>query len=157
MKASADLFQPILLLALEEYFRSPSPEVLAHLYDCCNSAQILVLPRLTRAEKILMRQSDRKDLFEERYDAASASAREMELEAAAMGGDGEGLELARRGSRSSHLTTPSIGPGRTTPEGRKGNRDTHYFDVDVRFRRINVPMKIPLSTFEEEVGDVSDT
>lgn len=149
--------QPILLLALEEYFRTPFPEVLAHLYDCCNSAQILALPRLTRAERIMMRQSDRKDLFEERYEAASATAREMEQEALALAED-EGALMSRNPSDSSHLTTPSSGGGQTrsgSDTGRKGKRDTHFFDVDVKFRKMHVPMKIPLSTFEEEVGDVS--
>lgn len=162
--------QPILLLALEEYFNNPSPEILEHLYDCCNSTQILAMPRLSRAEKILMRQSDRKDLFKDRYEIASATARELETEAAFLAdsggldalrprpGSGSGLgsaDMLRKGSSSSSLTAPApTAGGRLTPE-RKGMRDTHFFEADVRFRRINVPMKIPISTFDEEIGDVS--
>lgn len=136
--------------------------MLEHLYDCCNSPQILGIPRLTRAEKIIMRLSDRKDLFNDRYEAAIVQMREaMELAASAAEEDGMGMTggasaaMARRGSSaSSQLAVPPNGQGRLTPE-RKGMRDTHYFDTEVQFRKIRMPMKIPVSVFSEEIGDVS--
>jgi hypothetical protein len=109
----------------------------------------------------MMRQSDRKDLFEERYEAASITARELEEEARLFAEEGDAIDklaIVRNASDSSHLATPIGGQSRSTSStdaARKNKRDTHYFDVDVRFRSVHVPMRIPLSTFEEEVGDVS--
>lgn len=155
------IIQPILLLALEEYFQNPSPEVLEHLYDCCNNPQVLGIPRLTRAEKIIMRLSDRKDMFAGRYEEAVIRAREA-MEMAASGvddgdtmgvgmGGRDGLASANMARRGSSASSQLV---RANAE-RKGMRDTHYFDTEVQFRQIKMPMKVPVSVFSEEVGDVS--
>ena len=56
-----------MLLALEDYFRNPSVAVLANLYDSLNAIDTTGLPALTLAERQILRTTDRKDLFEEKF------------------------------------------------------------------------------------------
>ena len=57
----------MLLLALEDYFTDPSQECLARLFDAVNAMDISAAPVLTRDEKLIMRVSDRKDVFSEKF------------------------------------------------------------------------------------------
>lgn len=66
--------QPALLFALEDYFNNPSLSVLSNLYDSLNSMDTSGLPSLTRDERLVLRSSERKDLFEEKFVAAAAAA-----------------------------------------------------------------------------------
>ncbi len=47
-------------------------------------------------------------------------------------------------------------PGGVSQLRSVNKRDTHFFDTSANFKGLNIPIRIPLSTFEEEVGDVSD-
>ncbi|GAA5982185.1 hypothetical protein JCM10908_004772 [Rhodotorula pacifica] len=67
------IYKPLLLLALEDYFRNPSITVLANLYDSLNAVDTTGLPYLTHAERQILRTSDRKDLFEEKFPLPSGS------------------------------------------------------------------------------------
>lgn len=71
--ADARTDQPLLLLALEDYFRNPSVAVLANLYDSLNAIDTTGLPFLTLAERQILRTTDRKDLFEEKFPVPSGS------------------------------------------------------------------------------------
>lgn len=62
------------MLALEEYFQTPSPSVLARLFDSLNSIDTSAMPRLTRFEKRVLRSSERRDLFEEKFWAVGKPA-----------------------------------------------------------------------------------
>ncbi|GAA5874615.1 hypothetical protein JCM3774_004662 [Rhodotorula dairenensis] len=61
------IYKPLLLLALEDYFRNPSIAILANLYDSLNAIDTTGLPFLTLPERQILRTSDRKDLFEEKF------------------------------------------------------------------------------------------
>ena len=74
----------------------------------------------------------------------------------------------RQGSSTSsqrHLATPQSKHGRLTPDTgyaaeqpkRRGglNQDTHFFDTEARFKKITVPIRIPMTSFDEDVGEVS--
>jgi hypothetical protein len=65
------IFKPILLMALDDYYASPSQECLARLFDAVNSMDLSGAPLLTRSEKLIMRTSDWKDLFAEKFQAAA--------------------------------------------------------------------------------------
>ncbi|BGP15794.1 hypothetical protein JCM10213v2_003783 [Rhodosporidiobolus nylandii] len=76
------IFKPILLLALESYFSTAptSPDgglsVLSNLYNSLNTSldlSTLPLPFFSLDERTILRTSDRKDLFEEKFLAAAAS------------------------------------------------------------------------------------
>lgn len=59
--------QPVLLLALDAYFSNPSQDCLARLFDSINSMDISAAPELDRAEKLVMRNSERNDVFSEKF------------------------------------------------------------------------------------------
>jgi hypothetical protein len=61
------VFKPALLLALDEYFKSSSIDALVRLFDSLNSLDLSAMPRFTRDEKLILRASERRDLFEERF------------------------------------------------------------------------------------------
>ncbi|CAA7263187.1 unnamed protein product [Cyclocybe aegerita] len=60
------IFKPFLLLALDDYFSDPSQDCLARLFDAVNSMDLSGAPKLTRSEKLVMRSSERKDIFAEK-------------------------------------------------------------------------------------------
>ncbi|WVW84697.1 hypothetical protein I302_106731 [Kwoniella bestiolae CBS 10118] len=200
------IYKPLLLLALEEYFLSPSPEILARLFDSANAISTAGMPRLTRYERILLRCSERKDLFEEKFGITEPLSGTKEIfedlssepghgtgtmsesghgnEGPTRTGSGSGstsnhrktlssssgVRMVRKGSSSSqqlHLATPPSREGRLTPDmgygtgdqsqsKRKGvPRDTHFFETEARFKKITVPIRIPMTVFDEDVGDYS--
>ncbi|KAF7332587.1 Protein mesA [Mycena kentingensis (nom. inval.)] len=61
------IFKPVLLMALDDYLSNPSQDCLARLFDAVNSMDLSGAPILTRNEKMVMRYSDRKDVFAERF------------------------------------------------------------------------------------------
>lgn len=63
----------MLLLALDDYFANPSQDCLARLFDAINSMDISGSPALTRYEKLIMRASERKDIFAEKFAPSKAS------------------------------------------------------------------------------------
>ena len=62
-----DIFKPVLLLALDDYFREPKIECLARLYDAVNQLDLSAAPVFSRSEKLILRATDRRDLFQERF------------------------------------------------------------------------------------------
>lgn len=59
--------KPFLLMALDDYFLDPSQDCLARLFDAVNSIDLSGAPKLTRHEKMVMRCSERKDIFAEKF------------------------------------------------------------------------------------------
>ena len=182
--AQADM-EPLLLLALEEYFLSPSPEILARLYDSANAIPTAGMPRLSRSERILLRCQERKDVFEEKFVQDSGTrevfddtgSEERSVEEGSVSSHQRGVDssvsstrrpgMPRKGSSSNsqlHLATPPSKDGRLTPDAGHGEtakrrkglpRDTHFYETEARFKKITVPIRIPLTVFDEDVGDVS--
>jgi hypothetical protein len=69
------VFKPALLLALDDYYKTPSIDVLMRLFDSLNSLDLSAMPQFSRDEKLILRASERRDLFEERFkDAPSIRA-----------------------------------------------------------------------------------
>jgi hypothetical protein len=54
-------------MALDDYFADPSQDCLARLFDAVNSMDLSGAPVLTRHEKLVMRSSERKDIFAEKF------------------------------------------------------------------------------------------
>ena len=134
--------QPLLLLALEEYFKSPYPETLENLYDAVNSMDLSLMPRLSMLERHILLASDTKDLFVEKFDQ---------------------MIQQRVAEEAKELTTTSSpdSPSKPTsePKGHRPRytvpRDTHEFESKVIYNQIPVPIKIPTGISPETVGDFS--
>lgn len=52
---------------LDEFYASPSVDVLAGLYDAINAMDLSHMPMLSRAEKLILRSTERRDLFSEKF------------------------------------------------------------------------------------------
>ncbi|KAL8866286.1 MAG: hypothetical protein Q9174_006390, partial [Haloplaca sp. 1 TL-2023] len=135
------IYKPLLLLALEEYFRSPFPETLAALYDAVNAMDLTLMPRLTVLERNILQASDTKDLFIEKFELMikQKMAEEAKMNPTSLQESPEkpGAEAPRTASRY-------IIP-----------RDTHEFESKVIYNQIPIPIKVPTSTSFETVGDFS--
>jgi hypothetical protein len=112
------------------------------------------MPSFTRNEKILLRSSEQKRLLVEKYqDELSKLYAEGE-------DDGEGDGRRTRQSSASSVM-PSVFEKDRRKDGEEVGvekslpRDTHWFETKVEFRGIKVPIRIPMTTFAEDVGEVS--
>ena len=249
-------YQPVLLLALDDYFSNPSQDCLARLFDAINSMDVTGAPVLTRYEKLIMRASERKDIFAEKFTACKASdmvvtpinstqqhktnsstsshssedgaltknrnapsdtTRERsttesttassqpqhrssspsdssfslggsavwvndesvmldsQVGVAIGGGPGSVTSgsgtLASRGRKSTDASSSSSNglgkdpnalgaaiPTASDSQLRSGiSKDTHFFQTSIIYKGHQLPIKLPVATFPEEVGDVSFT
>ncbi|KAF5346342.1 hypothetical protein D9758_011477 [Tetrapyrgos nigripes] len=69
------IFKPVLLMALDDYLSNPSQDCLARLFDAVNSMDFSAAPILTRHEKLIMRVSERKDIFAEKFTTPQPTGR----------------------------------------------------------------------------------
>lgn len=128
--------QPLLLLALEEYFRAPIPETLASLYNALNAMDLSLMPRLSLLERWCLQASDAKDMFIEKFEQMIQQRM---------------LEDARHYSDGSDPSTPS-----PLKKGKHSlPRDTHEFESKVIYNGIPIPIKVPTAISPESVGDFS--
>ena len=132
------IYKPLLLIALDRYFSSPTIETLASLYDAVNGMDLSLMPRLNLNEKFILQASNAKDLFIEKFEAIIAQR---------MASDN-----SENGSMGSTSPTLQQFPSRS----RHGlPKDTHEFESTVNYANIPVPVKIPVALSPETVGDFS--
>ncbi|KAI9755567.1 MAG: hypothetical protein M4579_004215 [Chaenotheca gracillima] len=130
------IYKPLLLLALEEYFKAPVPETLESLYNAVNSMDLSLMPRLSVLERYILHSSDTKDMFVEKFEQMIQQRMEEE-----------------RNSDSSDnpkaIESASPHPPYLVP------RDTREFETKVLYNRIPIPIKVPTAPSPETVGDFS--
>ncbi|UZJ57230.1 hypothetical protein CBS101457_006550 [Exobasidium rhododendri] len=109
------VFKPALLLALDDYYKSPSIDVLMRLYDSLNSLDLTAMPRFSRNEKLILRSSDRMYLFDERFKDVTPSRavsrlrnrRDLMADSSSIGEDGRLPDVTTRPRSDSASTTKS--------------------------------------------------
>lgn len=131
------IYKPLLLLALEEYFRAPVPETLASLYDALNSMDLSLLPKLSFLERNILQASSAPDMFIEKFEQMVAQRQVQDMDE---------LTLTK--------TTPGS-PTRQPVNRYTLPRDTHEFESRVMYNGIPVPIKVPTAIQPETVGDFS--
>jgi hypothetical protein len=128
------IYKPLLLLALEEYFRAPVLDTLAMLYDALNAMDLSLLPKLSPLENFVLGASDAKDMFIEKFELMVRQRKK--------------LEAARDSVETS-----------SDPQSRRKTyaipRDTHEFESKINYNGIPVPVKVPTALSPETVGDFS--
>jgi hypothetical protein len=129
------IYKPLLLLALEEYFRAPVVETLASLYDALNAMDLSLCPRLSLWENFVLHATDAKDMFVEKFALMVKQRKKIDAER-------NSLETS-----SDPLSQKKKAP--TVP------RDTHEFESKINYNGIPVPVKIPTALSPETVGDFS--
>ncbi|KAH8815607.1 docking domain of Afi1 for Arf3 in vesicle trafficking-domain-containing protein [Xylogone sp. PMI_703] len=146
------IYKPLLLLALEEYFKAPHQTTLSMLYQAVNNMDLSLMPRLTLLERSLLQASDNKDLFVEKFE------RMIQMRMAEDRGetaDGPGIldSPERRGDVSlTRIGTKAHVQNHSTYSV---PRDTHEFETKVLYNEIPIPIKVPVAIAPETVGDFS--
>ncbi len=146
------IYKPLLLLALEEYFKNPHPSTLITLYDAVNNMDLSLMPKLSLLERYLLQASDNKDLFVEKFEQM------IQIRMA----EDRGEKAPPKAFYSSPTKRPDL-----TRMGTKAHieqakqseyvvsRDTHEFETKVIYNGIPVPIKVPVAISPETVGDFS--
>ncbi|CAK7217801.1 hypothetical protein SCUCBS95973_003267 [Sporothrix curviconia] len=147
------IYKPLLLLALEEYFKSPVVETLALLYDAVNAMDLSLMPRLSLLERHLLQASDNKDLFVEKFEQM------IQMRIAEETGD-DVSDQPFDASRSPPKPAGILRAGTKAHfEGQAAAysvpRDTHEFESKVFYKGIPIPIKVPVAVMPETVGDFS--
>ncbi|TGZ82400.1 spindle pole body interacting protein [Ascodesmis nigricans] len=147
------IYKPILLLALEEYFKYPTSETLEGLYEAVNSMDLSAMPKLSIFEKQILAASDNKDMFAEKFDEAAAMSPIVGhgRSPSALGG------VMGDGSQPT-FTNLAAGPGGRPivfPSKISLPRDSHEFETKVVYKSIPVPIRVPVAILPETVGDFS--
>ena len=145
------IYKPLLLLALDEYFKSPHPATLASLYEAVNTMDLSLMPRLSLLERHLLQASENKDLFVEKFEQmiqirmAEDKGEPVESIEALSESPERRPDLVRNGTKA-HVTAHSV---YSVP------RDTHEFETRVVYNGIPIPIKVPVAVSPETVGDFS--
>ncbi|KAK1750696.1 spindle pole body interacting protein [Echria macrotheca] len=146
------IYKPLLLLALEEYFKSPVPETLSMLFNAVNEMDLSLMPKLSLLERHLLQASDNKDLFVEKFEQM--------------------IQMRIAEDRGEDITDQPFDASRSPPKppgifrsGTKAHvegqatyavpRDTHEFESKVMYKGIPIPIKVPVAIMPETVGDFS--
>ncbi|KAG0246558.1 docking domain of Afi1 for Arf3 in vesicle trafficking-domain-containing protein [Mortierella sp. GBAus27b] len=161
------VYKPVLLLALENYFKNPSVEVLKALYESVNSME-LNPPDLSPYERMILRSSDNKELFVEKFEAVSGTGAGAVVGSGTIVNDetpakvdGLGIVVGQTPLKSNDgTTTPSTlsipaSASATTITTMTKNRDCQVYETKVVYDNIKIPIKVPLSINPEEVGEFS--
>ncbi|KAF2856748.1 spindle pole body interacting protein [Plenodomus tracheiphilus IPT5] len=128
------IYKPLLLLALEEYFRAPVIDTLASLYNALNAMDLSLLPKLSHLENFVLGASDAKDMFIEKFELMIRQRKNIDAatDSAETSSDSQ--------SKRKHYSMP---------------RDTHEFESKINYNGIPVPVKVPTALSPETVGDFS--
>ncbi|OUM56981.1 hypothetical protein PIROE2DRAFT_49092 [Piromyces sp. E2] len=125
------VFKPLLIMALDSYFEKQEISILEKLYKSMNCLDISLMPLLSYNEKIILRASDDPMLFNESF-------QEMEDFAVSM--------------NKYNNKIPS--------NSQIKKIDRHFYETNVLYdigakNPIKVPIKIPMTMFNGEIGDLS--
>ncbi|KAL7626609.1 hypothetical protein AAE478_003382 [Parahypoxylon ruwenzoriense] len=145
------IYKPLLLLALEEYYKSPVPETLALLYEAVNNMDLSLMPRLSLLERYLLQASNNKDLFVEKFERMI----ERRLTEDKSEGVGEPFDASKSPPKPQNISRAGT---KAHVEGQSTyavSRDTHEFESKVMYKGIPIPVKVPTAVMPETVGDFS--
>ncbi|RMZ78079.1 hypothetical protein DV737_g4047, partial [Chaetothyriales sp. CBS 132003] len=131
------IYKPLLLLALEDYMKSPTPDTLELLYTALNSMDVSMMPRLSRTERHILQATDAKDMFVEKFEQMIAQRADDAL--------------------AGRLPLPPVGsPGRSAVAAPYVvPRDTHELESKIVYNGTPIPVRVPTALSPETVGDFS--
>ncbi|KAJ8103529.1 docking domain of Afi1 for Arf3 in vesicle trafficking-domain-containing protein [Lipomyces tetrasporus] len=129
------IYKPILLLAMAEYFHNPSIDVLRNLYQSLNAMDISRMPSFGPYEKQILLSNSMQNLFTERFQFQQMQTFMQSANNV----------VHAHNSVSSH---DSISAG-------SNKHDTHFFESKIKFNNLDIPMRIPVDSFPDCVGDPS--
>lgn len=135
------VFKPLLLLALDEYFRVPSIDSLQALYDAINSIDLSGVPKLNFLERQILSASDSPDMFIEKFETdPHMSISSSPTLASIMSDRSSGYYIDLKSH--AHIK-------------RNLNQNTHFYESKVNFNGMKIPIKVPIDIYYESIGDFS--
>lgn len=152
LQLGPNMSKPILLLALEEYFRSPTIETLADIYNSVNNMDLSAMPELSYFERQVLSMSDNKDMFIEKFDEA--------LERVQQDTPADPVQKMNFIPAGEGATAPTTyidlakGPKKVVNGKLTISRDSHEFETKVFYGKTGVPIRVPVAVMPETVGDV---
>lgn len=157
------VFKPLLLLSLDEYFKSPSIACLKKLYDSINSIDLSRIPKLNFFERQIVSASDKPNMFSEKFvDDEYVDLGQQSRNSLASASSPVNNSSDRKDSvvtMDSHEDKPSYYIDLKSQGQRliTGNvtRDTHFYESKVNFNEMKIPIKVPIDVYLESVGDFS--
>ncbi|KAF3769824.1 spindle pole body interacting protein [Cryphonectria parasitica EP155] len=149
------IYKPLLLLALEEYFKSPVPETLAMLYDAVNAMDLSLMPRLSYLERQLLQSSENKDLFVEKFEKMVQMRIEENKDTGGAGRAEQSVDSSRDALKRPQISRAGTKAHLEGTGQYSVPRDTHEFETKVMYKGIPIPIKVPVAVMPESVGDFS--
>lgn len=133
------VFKPLLVLALDDYFKSGTDTPLIHLYNSLNAMDLSQVPQFSVSEKLLLASSEHTSLFIEKFD------------------DTETGPSSRNNGNDSPTFYIDLRNNYQRMVSRHASlvRDTHVFETSVQYRGMKIPIKVPTDYSRESVGDFS--
>ncbi|ORY79505.1 docking domain of Afi1 for Arf3 in vesicle trafficking-domain-containing protein [Protomyces lactucae-debilis] len=142
------VYKPVLLLALDEYYKNPTLSTLEVLYQSVNAMDLSAMPKLNELEKLILVASD-QDAVLSQHTESTDDKRHSDQSAISS-------PISTVSDRMSQMllgNTQNSGPASPGVPGY--HRDTQHFSTFVDYLNVKVPVRIPLATFPELVGDFS--
>ncbi|KAJ1948580.1 hypothetical protein FBU59_001529, partial [Linderina macrospora] len=159
------IYQAILMLALENYYRSPTVDTLAELFTSVNAMDLTCMPQLSRHETTILRFSDDQNMFEERFIELEDEKKMLESltrdsERLEIAQDSALAELAPSNDESSGTSARRGTVSDTTASGRMRmpstrNKDRRFFDTEIVYSGVKLPIRVPMTVYPEEISDFS--
>jgi Stabilization of polarity axis/Docking domain of Afi1 for Arf3 in vesicle trafficking len=130
------IYKPLLLLALEDYMKTPTPDTLELLYNALNSMDASLIPRLSRQERHILQASDTSNMFVEKFEQMIVQRLQDEA--------------------TGRIEVPSDSPAKANGSTQYAvPRDTHEYESKIIYNGAPIPVKIPTALSPETVGDFS--
>jgi hypothetical protein len=130
------------VLALEEYFISPTEDTLAHLFDSLNKMDLSSMPSLNYLERTILLASDNKDMFREKYDADEQNS-PLSTHVRDQSQDSKRRTFINLTSGDIFQISKQTGP-----------KDCHFFETKIVYTGRKIPILIPITGNPDIVGDV---
>ena len=114
------------------------------------------MPHLSATERAILRASENKDMFEEKFLPFENNQGENGAK-----GSGNARQIKHRGIREEKLarlkrgTYINLSSRELMSNLNSKNKDRHFFETSVVYNEIKLPIRVPLTVMPEEVGDVS--
>lgn len=125
------IYKPLLLLALEDYMKSPNLDTLELLYNALNNMDASLMPRLSLHERHILQSSDSKEMFIDKFEQMIVQRQQDDA------------------ADNVQPDSPTKAIAYVVP------RDTHELETKIEFHGIPIPVKIPTALSPETVGDFS--
>lgn len=132
------------MLALEEYFISPTDSTLGHLFESLNEMDLSQMPSLNYLERTILIASDNKDMFREKFlPQGDESSSPLSNHSRDISQDSKKRTFINLTSGNRFKLPSQLGP-----------KDCHFFETKIIYTGRKIPIQIPITGTPDIVGDV---